>query len=99
MIGVDDFLLALQQHLTGLGRAFKRGHTYGTVIVNLETHKPIDLLPDRQAVTLVNWLKAHSSVKLVTRDRSREYAQAITEGAPKAQQVVDRFLLTRQHLS
>ena len=82
LIGVDDF-------------AFKRGHTYGTVIVNLETHKPIDLLPDRQASTLTTWLKAHPSVKLVTRDRSREYAQAITEGAPKAQQVVDRWHLLK----
>ena len=85
IIGVEDF-------------AFKRDHTYGTVIVDLETHKPIDLLPDRQASTLITWSKAHPSVKIVTRDRAKEYAQAISQGAPRAKQIVDRFLLTRQHL-
>ena len=86
IIGVEDF-------------AFKRDHTYGTVIVDLETHKPIDLLPDRQASTLITWLKAHPSVKIVTRDRAKEYVQAISQGAPRAKQIVDRFLLTRQHLA
>jgi transposase len=95
IIGVDDFFLALHQHLTGLGRAFKRGHTYGTVIVDLETHKPIDLLPDRQASTLITWLKAHPSVKIVTRDRAKEYAQAISQGAPRAKQIVDRWHLLK----
>jgi transposase len=90
IIGVDDF-------------AFKRGHTkapcrapvHGTVIVNLETHKPIDLLPDRQASTLITWLNAHPSVKIVTRDRAKEYVQAITQGAPRAKQIVDRWHLLK----
>lgn len=82
IIGVDDF-------------AFKRGHTYGTVIVDLVTHKPIDLLPDRQASTLITWLKAHPSVKIVTRDRAKEYAQAISQGAPRAKQIVDRWHLLK----
>ena len=82
VIGVDDF-------------AFKRRHTYGTVIVNLETHRVLDLLPDRKPDTLAAWLKAHRSVNIVARDRSKEYAQGITQGAPQAQQVVDRWHLLK----
>jgi transposase len=82
VIGVDDF-------------AFKRGRRYGTVIVNLETHGVLDLLPDRKPATLAAWLKAHQSVNIVTRDRSKEYAQGITAGAPRARQVVDRWHLLK----
>ena len=82
VIGVDDF-------------AFKRGRSYGTVIVNLETHRTVELLPDRKPSTLATWLNAHEGVKIVTRDRSKEYAQGISEGAPRAQQVVDRWHLLK----
>jgi transposase len=61
--------------------------------VDLERHCPVDLLPDRQAETLANWLKAHPGVQIVTRDRSWEYARGISEGAPDALQIVDRFHL------
>ncbi len=82
IIGVDDF-------------AFLRGRKYGTVIVNLETHKPIDLLPDRTSSTLATWLKAHPSVTTITRDRWSEYARGIAEGAPDAVQVLDRWHLLK----
>ena len=78
VIGVDDF-------------AFRRGHVYGTVIVNLETRKPIDLLPDRSANTLATWLKQHPHIQIISRDRSLEYEKGICEGAPMAQQVLDRW--------
>ena len=78
VVGVDDF-------------AFRRGHVYGTVIVNFETRKPIDLLPDRSAGTLATWLKQHPHIKIVSRDRSLEYEKGICEGAPTAQQVLDRW--------
>jgi transposase len=78
IIGVDDF-------------AFRRGQRYGTIIVDLVQHKPIDLLPDRSAATLSRWLKSNPQVELVTRDRSTEYARAITQGAPNALQVADRW--------
>lgn len=71
--------------------AFKKGRKYGTVIVDLETHRVIDLLPDREAETLSDWLLEYPSIEIVSRDRSNTYSAAITEACLQAEQIADRW--------
>lgn len=80
IIGIDDW-------------AFKKGNTYGTIIVDLHQNKVIDLLPDRESETVCQWLKEHPEVEVISRDRGGPYSKGAQDGAPQAIQVADRFHL------
>jgi len=67
--------------------------TYGTVIVDLERRRVVDLLPDRSAASTAKWIKGHPEVEIISRDRAGLYAEGARAGAPQARQVADRFHL------
>ena len=73
--------------------AWKKGMTYGTVIVDLERRRVVDLLADRSAASTAEWLRRHPEVEVVSRDRAGLYADGARQGAPQARQVADRFHL------
>ena len=75
--------------------AWHRGHRYGTLIVNLDTHRPLVLLPGRDQRTLATWFRKYPEIQVVSRDRSGVYATAAREGAPQARQVADRWHLLK----
>lgn len=79
-LGVDDW-------------AWRKGQDYGTILVNLDLHRVVDLLPDRAAESFSKWLQQHPEIMTISRDRCGIYAEGATLGAPQSQQVADRFHL------
>ena len=82
VLGIDDW-------------AFRKRHTYGTILVDMERHCVVDLLPDRDAATVAQCLQQHPEVTTVCRDRGQVYIDGVTAGAPQTVQIADRFHLLR----
>ncbi|MGW2426145.1 ISL3 family transposase [Streptomyces sp. NPDC001709] len=85
VLGVDEF-------------AFRRGRRYGTILVDVEAGRVVDVLPDRTSETFAAWLTAHPGAEIVCRDRASTYTKAIKEAAPDTMEIADRWHLL-QNLS
>lgn len=81
-VGIDDW-------------ALRKGQCYGTIFIDLERGRVLDLLPGRDGAALKAWLKEHPGVEVITRDRWAAFTQAATEAAPQAKQVADRWHLLK----
>jgi transposase len=87
-LGIDDF-------------ALRRGDKYGTILINAQTGKPLDLLADRTTEAVSPWLASHPEIQVVSRDRANAFAEAVSQTLPHATQVADRYHLIqnlRNHL-
>jgi transposase len=83
-------------HKVGIDEwAWKKGHRYGTILVDQEKRRVVQLLADRSVETSKAWLRKHPEIDLVSRDRGQIFREAATEGAPQAKQVVDRYHLQK----
>jgi transposase len=81
-LGIDDF-------------SFRRGRKFGTILIDLDAHRVIDVLAERSSQSAANWMRQHPEIDYVSRDRGKDYTQGTSEGAPQAIQVSDRFHLMK----
>jgi transposase len=82
VVGIDD-------------RSWRKGQSFGTIMVDLERRSVVDVLADRSSSSVAAWLSTRPSIEIISRDRHGLYAEGARIGAPQARQVADRFHLVQ----
>ncbi len=75
--------------------AVRKGRVYAGLIVDHDARRPLDVLPDCAPATIADWLAAHPTIRLVSRDRGTAIIEGVTRGASQAVQVADRWQLLK----
>jgi transposase len=82
VVGIDDW-------------SYRRGHRYGTILVDLVGRRVLDLLPNRQVAAVAQWIRQHPEVDTISRDRGEIYADGVSQGNPSIVQIADRWHLLK----
>ena len=75
--------------------ATRKGREYRTLIIDADTHLPIEIVPSRDKADVAEALRKYKHATIISRDRSSAYAGAITAARPRAKQVADKFHLVK----
>lgn len=60
-------------------------------MIDIETHRIIDMIESRQEEDVTEWLKTYPNLKIISRDGAIVYKTSSDKAHPKAKQVSDRF--------
>ncbi|WP_242992464.1 transposase [Faecalicatena contorta] len=75
--------------------AFRKRYSYGSVMVDIETHRILDIIDSRETKQVEKWLGSYPNLQVVSRDGARTYSSATSHSHPDALQVSDRFHLLK----
>jgi transposase len=80
VIGIEDF-------------AWRRGHRYRSIVIDLKRCVVIDVLTDRERETVATWFRGNRQGEVICRDQGASYGVVAYSAAPQTVQDADRWRL------